>query len=173
MRFVCQRYARTNFEVEDIFQEAFVKVFLNIEKFSGHGSLEGWVRRIFVNTAIDYYKKNSKWSDQRPLDSNEMDVADLYIQDEYFEQMAASLSSEDLLKMVNQLPDGYRMVFNLYVIEGYSHAQIAEVMKISDGTSKSQLAKARKALKEVIKLTMANAPQELELGTIVKFGVSA
>ena len=161
MRYVCQRYARTSFEVEDIFQEAFVKVLLNIQRFSGKGSLEGWIRKIFVHTAIDYYKKNSRWADQRQLDDNDNDTADLHLADEYFEQLANSLSSDDLLSIVNKLPDGYRVVFNLYAIEGFTHAQIAESLKVTEGTSKSQLSKARKMLRELIKEQVAKRPAEV------------
>lgn len=134
---------------------------LNIQHFSGKGSLEGWIRKIFVHTAIDYYKKNCRWGEQRQLDDNEYDVADLHLSNEYFEQLANSLSSDDLLGIVNKLPDGYRVVFNLYAIEGYTHAQIAESLKVTEGTSKSQLSKARKMLRDLIKEQVAKRPAEV------------
>ena len=161
MRYVCLRYARTNFEVEDIFQEAFVKVFANLTQYAGSGSLDGWIRRIFVNTAVDYYKKNIRWSEHRSLEINGYEPAELYVVDDKFEEWATQLTETDLLELVNMLPDGYRMVFNLYVIEQFSHAQIAETLKISDGTSKSQLAKARRMLKGLVKERVAKSQVEV------------
>lgn len=151
MRYVCVRYARTNFDVDDIFQDAFIKLFANIHLYKGEGSFDGWVRRIFVNTAIDHYRKQSKWRDEQPLEETDYEQADACLSDEYFEQLASRLSSDELLEMVNSLPTGYRLVFNLYAIEKYTHAQIAEQLGVTEGTSKSQLSKARKMLKLILK----------------------
>lgn len=135
---VCMRYAQDNMEAEDIMQEAFVKVFQYIQQFKFEGSFEGWIRRIVVNTAIRHLEKKkinfNELEDDSP--NNPKIEPHAYIH----------LGEEDLLKLINQLPDGYRMVFNLNVIEGYSHEEIAEMLNIQAGTSRSQLVKARKML---------------------------
>ena len=138
MMAVCLRYTRHHMEAEDIMQDAFIKVFDNISKFQFKGSFEGWIRRIVVNTALKNYSKKSFQKEhigieqypEIPLDPNI--YSDLY--------------EEELLKLVEKLPDGYRLVFNLYVIEGYSHKEIAELLNIQESTSRSQLVKARKLL---------------------------
>ena len=150
MRYICQRYARTSFEVEDIFQESFVKVLTNIQKYNGSGSLDGWIRRVFINSSIDYCKKNLKWNDHRPLLDGDGEYKEGEEEEPFITNISEKLSKEDLLEIVNSLPDGYRMVFNLFAIEGYSHLQVSEALNISVGTSKSQLAKARKMLKMLI-----------------------
>ncbi len=177
MRFVCIRYARTNFEAEDIFQEGFVKVFANLHQYAGTGSVDGWIRRIIVNTAIDYYKKHRHWSEQKALNENELDHME--VADESVEEIAAHLTQEDLLSIIQALPEGYRMVFNLYAIEGFTHAKIGEALGISEGTSKSQLAKARRMLKSLVKgyvrkpeasvipLTTGNDRSELGISMVV------
>ncbi len=162
MRYVCLRYARTNFDVDDIFQDAFIKLFENIQHYKGEGSFHGWVRRIFVNTAIDHYRKQSKRREQQPLDDKEFELADACVSDEYFEQLASKLTTDELLEMANSLPTGYRMVFNLYAIEKYTHAQIAKTMGITEGTSKSQLSKARKMLKLIL-LNYLNIHSEMKI----------
>ena len=143
---VCLRYARNRDEAKDMLQEGFIKVFSNIRSFANAGSFEGWVRRIIVNTAIDHLRKNKHEylivSTVRATDT--ADRADECENDDFL----ASISKEDILKAVQQLTPAYRTVFNLYVIEGYSHKQIAEVLEISEGTSKSNLAKARFNLKK-------------------------
>lgn len=142
MMAVCLRYARHRLEAEDILQESFVKVFDKLEKFQFKGSFEGWVRRIVINTAL----KNN----QRKSYSNEK------IGIEHFPEKAqepiafASLGEQDLLKMIAQLPEGYRAVFNLYAIEGYSHKEISEMLNIKESTSRSQLVKARKMLQALL-----------------------
>src|ERR1017187_5283808 len=139
---VCLRYANEYNSAQDLLQEGFVKVFKNIEKFRSEGSFEGWVRRIFVNTAIEHYRKQV----------NLYALHDSEIRSyEYYEENALeTLKHEDILKMIQTLSDGYRTVFNLYVIEGYSHKEIGEMMGISEGTSKSQLARARYLLQKMI-----------------------
>jgi len=123
-------------------QEGFVKVFKNVEKFRGEGSFEGWVRRIFVNTAIEHYRK------QVNLYALHDTEAKGY---EYYEGNALeTLKHQDILRMIQKLSDGYRTVFNLYVIEGFSHKEIGDMMGISEGTSKSQLARARYLLQKMI-----------------------
>ena len=136
---VCMRYARHRMEAEDILQDAFVKVFEHIGQFQFKGALEGWIRRIVVNTAIKAYDRKSFTHEQIGIDPTWDSASDLQLSD-------MQLQEKDLLNMINQLPDGYRIVFNLYAIEGYSHQEIAEMLGIQESTSRSQLVKARKQL---------------------------
>jgi RNA polymerase sigma-70 factor (ECF subfamily) len=142
---VCMRYARNNADAEDMLQDAFIKVFDKIKQFKGEGSFEGWIRKIVVNTAL---KKYSLIRYDKEISGHEgVDV------DQYFltEPGAyAHLSEKELLQLINKLPDGYRFVFNMYVIEGYSHDEIAKMLGIQSGTSRSQLAKARMMLQKQI-----------------------
>lgn len=139
---VCMRYAKDYHAAEDLLQEGFVKVFRNIDKFRGEGSFEGWVRRIFINTSIEHYRKQVR---MYPIQANEPSEYD-HFEDNAMDQ----LLEEDLLKLVQDLSPGYRTVFNLYVIEGYSHKEIADMLNISEGTSKSQLARARYILQKKV-----------------------
>lgn len=139
---VCMRYAKDSFEAEDILQAGFVRVFQKIADFRSDGSFEGWIRRIMVNTAIEVYRKN-----QRSL--NVVDIDQVYDAPQSMFNMTG-LEAKDLLNLIRQLPEGYRMVFNLYVIEGYSHKEIGEQLAISEGASKSQLSRARALLREKI-----------------------
>lgn len=151
MRYICIRYASSTMEVEDIFQEAFIKIFANIKTYKGNGSFEGWIRRIFINTAIDVFKKNQKRLSTPLIDYDILDTSTEISHEESFEKLAESLTKEEVLEIVSQLPDGYKMVFNLYAIENYSHKEIASTLNISEGTSKSQLSKARGLLKRQVK----------------------
>jgi RNA polymerase sigma-70 factor (ECF subfamily) len=141
---VCQRYARNSADAEDIVQEAFIKVFAKLHQFKSEGSFEGWIRRIVVNTALKKYT----------VIRYDKEVSGYEITDRNESSMEASayghLNEKELLGMINQLPDGYRLIFNLYVIEGYQHEEIAQMLKIQPGTSRSQLVKARNMLKERI-----------------------
>lgn len=139
---VCLRYAPDYNTAQDLLQEGFVKVFRHIEKFRGDGSFEGWVRRIFVNTAIEHFRKQVNL-----YAIHDSDVKGF----EYYHQGALeTLKEQDIMNMIQKLSDGYRTVFNLYVIEGYSHKDIGEMLGISEGTSKSQLARARYLLQKMI-----------------------
>lgn len=139
---VCMRYARDTFEAEDILQMGFVKVFQKVSEFREEGSFEGWIRRIMVNTAIETYRKNLR-------SLNVVDIDEVYDQAQSTFDMN-KLEVEDLMKLVQQLSNGYRIVFNMYVIEGYSHKEIAKELGISEGASKSQLSRARAILKDKI-----------------------
>ena len=139
---LCMRYEKDTFEAEDVLQMGFVKVFQKISDFRGEGSFEGWIRRIMVNTAIESYRKNLR-------NLNLVDIDEVYDQPQNTFDMSG-LELKDLLKLVQQLPNGYRLVFNLYVIEGYSHKEIANQLGITEGASKSQLSRARAILKEKI-----------------------
>ncbi|MGB1242673.1 MAG: RNA polymerase sigma factor [Chitinophagales bacterium] len=141
---ICLRYASDYHSAEDILQEGFVKIFRNVHKFRFEGSFEGWIRRIFVNTAIEHFRKSVPMYPIMDVNNSHFDV----INDHTIENLAA----QDLLKMVQNLSPGYRTVFNLYVIEGYAHKEIAEMLGISEGTSKSQLARARYILQKKVHL---------------------
>lgn len=139
---VCMRYAKDKMEAEDVLQMGYVKIFKNLTNFKGDGSFEGWMRRIMVNTAIESYRKNLR------------SLAVVTI-DEVFEQPAtdfdmSSLAVQDLMKVIQKLAGGYKMVFNMYAIEGYSHKEIAQTLGISEGASKSQLSRARAILQQEI-----------------------
>ncbi len=140
---ICLRYAKDYHVAEDVLQEGFVKIFKNLHKFRFEGSFEGWLRRIIVNTAIEQYRKNVR---MYPVGELTMEAHQAY-HDMTVENMAA----QDLLKLIQELSPGYRTVFNLYVIEGMSHKEISKMMNISEGTSKSQLARARYILQKKVK----------------------
>jgi RNA polymerase sigma factor (sigma-70 family) len=139
---VCMRYATNRTDAEDILQMGFVKMFQKMDEFKNTGSFEGWVRRIMVNTAIELYRKNVRLLNTVELDGV-IEVDDV--------NALNQLAVKDLMHLVQNLPDGYRMVFNLYAIEGYSHKEIAEQLGISEGGSKSQLSRARIYLQEKIR----------------------
>jgi len=145
MMTVCYRYARDMEEAKDILQEGFVKVFDNISKFRQEGSLEGWIRKIMVNTALKYYRRISYKMESTGIEHCKEGGAE--------PEIYSYLSEQDILNLIMELPLGYRVVFNLFVIEGFSHAEIAKKLTISAGTSRSQLVKARKLLqKKVLEL---------------------
>lgn len=146
---VCLRYCQSREEAEDIMQEGFIKVFSQIGSFRQEGSLEGWIRRIMVNHALNNYRKNQKYLVHDKLDDLTDDVSDPAQEGDGY-----PYSLEELLKAVQALPSGYRMVFNLYVFEGFSHKEIATELHITENTSKTQLMKARKYLqKKLFQLT--------------------
>ncbi|MEJ2162450.1 MAG: RNA polymerase sigma factor [Robiginitalea sp.] len=140
---LCQRYVKDPHFSEDIMLEGFVKVFSNLNSFEFRGSFEGWVRRIMVREAIDFLRKRQfVVFDDVHLQGHS---ADGEISDPY--------QLEELEHLINALPEGYRLVFNLYAVEGYKHAEIGKLLGISENTSKSQLYKARKQLQEQLKKT--------------------
>jgi RNA polymerase sigma-70 factor (ECF subfamily) len=140
---VCLRYARNSDEAEDVLQDAFIKIFNKIPEYVKKGSLEGWIRRIVVNTALDSYRKNKKH--QKDVEASSVDY--LLEQKSY---IVEELNAQDLLVIINNLPEGYRMVFNLFAIEGYSHKEIAEQLGITESTSKSQYSRAKKVLRDIL-----------------------
>ena len=156
MMAVCYRYAGRPSDAKDLFQEGFIKVFNKIEKFDFKGSLEGWIRRIMVNNAIDYYRKNkNKFAISETL-VNAESIPDNESDEGIFE----GITSAELLELVQELTPVYRTVFNLFVLDDYSHAEIADELGVSEGTSKSNLSKAKKNLKRLIleKVKKENAP---------------
>ncbi len=140
---VCYRYTGNQHDAEDVLQEAFIKIFTCIRQFKGEGSFEGWLRRIVVNTALKFLQK-------KRLHFAEMnETVSGFIQSE--PEVISNIQTEQLMNLLTHLPDGYRIVFNLYVIEGYDHDEIAGILNIQAGTSRSQLVKARKMLQQMIK----------------------
>lgn len=144
---IALRYSRTRVEAEDILQEAFIKIFNEISVFESRGSFEGWMKRIVQNTAINSYKRNLKFNLHVEL-SDHMDVTE----NEHVNSILDPYDCKDITRFLNLLPDGYRIVINLYYIDGYSHKEIAGLLNISVGTSKSQLFKAKASLKAIIEL---------------------
>jgi len=140
---ICLRFAKNRMDAEEILQEGFIKIFTKLSEFRNEGSFEGWIRRTIINTAINYYKKNLR----HLMDT---DVTDCEIADRSLLDIYCSLSMKELLNMVQKLPTGYRTVFNLNVIEGYTHKEIGEMLNISDNTSKSQLNRAKAILRKKI-----------------------
>jgi RNA polymerase sigma factor (sigma-70 family) len=141
---LCRRYAASNAEAEDILQDAFVKIFANVHTVHKNESVGGWVRNVVVRTAIDQYRRNRITADEVAYDDSVEKV-------EHQALILDQLHTEDILKAIQQLPEGYRLVLNLYIIDGYSHAEIAQMLKISEGTSKSQLSRAREVLRKKLK----------------------
>ncbi|MCB0794397.1 MAG: RNA polymerase sigma factor [Flavobacteriales bacterium] len=139
---VCLRYARHHLEAQDLLQDGFIKVFEKLSTFRMEGSLEGWVRRIMVHTAINHYRKKAFHYERFGYEElPESPVAPLALE---------WLGQEELMTLVKGLPDGYRLVFNLYAIEGYDHKEIADLLGVGESTSRSQLAKARRMLQQRI-----------------------
>lgn len=140
---VCVRYAVDKMEAEDMLQNGFIKVFNKLDDYRGEGSFEGWVRRIMVHSSIEYYRKQHKMLQLVDMDTPGAEQT-------INATAASSLEAKDLLAIIQTLSPGYKMVFNLYAIEGYSHKEIGEMLNISEGASKSQLSRARTILKEII-----------------------
>ena len=138
---VCLRYSKNREEAEEVLQEGFLKVFQFLHQFRGEGSLEGWIRRIVVNCALQRLKRNSRLA---PVVSIEC-YDGQFVMHEYIE---SRIGSKELLRIVMSLPPAYKLVFNLYVFEGYKHKEIAALLGISEGTSKSNLSDARVFLKK-------------------------
>jgi len=139
---ICNRYAKSMDEAEDILQEGFVKIFLNIKEFKGDGPLMAWMRRIMINTAITHYHKMLKHRYHDDID----EVGESKFEDKDWGE--AEFTEEELMSLIQQMPEGYRHVFNLYAMEGYKHREIAEILKIDENTSKSQYSRSRRWLQE-------------------------
>jgi RNA polymerase sigma-70 factor (ECF subfamily) len=137
---VCRQYIKDLHHAEDLMITAFMKVFANLKNFEHKGSFEGWIRRIMVNECISYIRAQKKVSF----------LEDEYYKEDSFNNIESNLSVDDIQSLIDSLPDGYKMVFNLYAIEGYKHKEIGEILGISESTSKSQLHHARKMLQEQV-----------------------
>ena len=151
---ICLRYTRNKPEAEDVLHDAFIKIFTKIDQYTGKGSFEGWMRRIVVNTAIQSLRERNKT--RLIIEDHEFNE-NIKIED--MEESMPVLPAKELLALIQDLPDGYRIIFNMYVIENMSHKEIAESLEISLGTSKSQLFRAKQYLKGLVKKRL----QELEL----------
>lgn len=138
---VCLKYSRSHEEAQDNLQESFLLIFDKLKQYKAEGSFEGWAKRLVINYILQQYRKKGTFleivSDKIPV------VEDVEIEDDI-------VSMDFLLKIIQELPDRYRLVFNLYVVDGYSHKEIANMLEITDGTSKSNLARAKMILKEKI-----------------------
>jgi len=142
---IALRYCRTTFEAEDILQEAFIKIFNNIQSYNNQGSFEGWIKRIVQYTAINHYRSNLKFNQNSDFANEEYDI-----QDGSFDALFDALETKEIIILLNKMPEGYRMIINLYCIDGYTHKEISEILNISVGTSKSQLFKAKDYLKREV-----------------------
>ncbi len=149
MMVVCKRYVGDYEDAKDLLQEGFMKVFQELHRFRNEGSFEGWIRRIMVNVSLEHYKKIVKLNFQ----SEDIALLNDYSQPIADQDIESLLSAEELLLLVQTLPPAYRMVFNLYVFEGFKHHEIAKKLGIGEGTSKSNLQDARRILQKKI-LTM-------------------
>jgi RNA polymerase sigma factor (sigma-70 family) len=140
---LCLRFAKNRADAADILQESFIKVFRNLGQFRGEGSFEGWIRRTVTTTAISHYKKFL-------FEARQLDIADFEETEILDETINDEISANEMILLLQQLPDQYRLVFNLYVVEGYTHEEIAEMLEMRTGTSKSQLSRAKNILREKI-----------------------
>ena len=140
---VCLRYAGNSEEAQDILQEGFIKIFKKLSSFRGEGSFEGWIRRIFVNTSIEHFRRKNYLQPVTEKEENTIEGKYLSVLD--------NLAEKDIMKMIQELSPGYRTVFNLYVIEGYTHKEIGDMLGISEGTSKSQLSRAKVILQDLVR----------------------
>lgn len=136
---VCLRYAKCTQDAEDILADSFVQVFMKLSSYKGDGSFEGWIRRVVVNTSITAYRSNLKFN----LNDSLSEVYNLSNDDD---SAIDQINVQQIKDIIQTLPDGYRMIFNLYAIEGYNHREIAEMLGLNEGTSKSQYSKAKKWL---------------------------
>jgi RNA polymerase sigma factor (sigma-70 family) len=140
---VCLRYSNNTEDAQDLLQEGFIKVYRNLHRFRAEGSFEGWIRRVFVNTSIEHFrKKSAKLSMVSEKEESTIEDNDI--------SALESLAEKDVINIIQELSPGYRTVFNLYVVEGYSHKEIGDMLGISEGTSKSQLARAKAVLQKKI-----------------------
>jgi RNA polymerase sigma-70 factor (ECF subfamily) len=138
---ICLRYSKNEEEAQDILQDSFIKIFTKLDTYQFTGSFEGWLKRIVTNTSIEYYRKKITMEHLEEIGFNKYLAID----------SDRGLEVEELLKMIQELPEGYRMVFNMYAIDGYTHGEIATKLNISEGTSKSQLSRARAYLQRKFK----------------------
>jgi RNA polymerase sigma factor (sigma-70 family) len=151
---VCYRYTKSMTDAEDVLQEGFIKVFKNLHQFKFEGELGAWIRRIMVNTAINYLKSNSRYQ-------AELSFTDTSLHPVSTDDPAVLLQAKDLAELIRQLPPGYQTIFNLHAVEGYTHVEIGKILGINEGTSRSQYARARTLLISWIKKLSADTKTEL------------
>ena len=140
---IAVRYTKSRYEAEDYVQEAFIKIFTHLDSYKGEGSFEGWAKKILVNTILKEKQKNN-------VLKHSIDIEESWETESHSYDMSSQISHQELLQVINALPEGQKMVFNLFVIEGYEHKEIAEMLNITEGTSKSQLFAAKKRLRELL-----------------------
>lgn len=140
---ICLRYAKSDLEAEDMMQEAFIKIFRNLDKYAFTGSFDGWLKRLTINVSIEHYRKNKRLIFVETIHEEQEPVFDTGVLDK--------LSASEITGVINRMPEGYRVVFNLYAIEGFTHKEIAEMLAIAEGTSKSQYARAKNYLVRLLK----------------------
>jgi RNA polymerase sigma factor (sigma-70 family) len=141
---LCRRYTKNKEEAEDVFQEIFIRVFQHISQLNDYNRMDQWMMRIAVNTAVNYYHKNKRHQHVEERNG-------YHHQNEEYELILSQFSDEMLINLINDLPDGYRLVFNMHEVEGYSHGEIGDLLKISEVTSRSQLNRAKQVLKSKLK----------------------
>lgn len=140
---ICLSYTNDRDSAQDILQDGFIKVFKNIKGFGGKGSLEGWIRRIITNTAIDYFRNRARINQLLDFQDDEKDT-------EISNNVMVNINTENIIQQLQKIPEGARVIFNLYAVEGYSHKEISEKLQISEGTSKSQFQRARQLLQKLL-----------------------
>ena len=140
---VCLRYAGNADEAQDVLQDGFIKVFKKMDSYRGDGSFEGWMRRVFVNTAIEHFRRKRYMMPVTEKEENTLEGKYTSVLDD--------LGAKDILALVQELSPGYRTVFNMYVVEGYTHREIADMLGISEGTSKSQLSRAKVIIQDMVR----------------------
>lgn len=150
---LCYRYVKDSMEAEDVLVTSFMKVFQKIDQFKNQGSFEGWIRKIVVNEALTCLRRKRTMYLETELEQVDYDPN--------YKTLSDHLEEEDLLQLVKELPTGYRIVFNMYAIDGYSHKEIAESLGISENTSKSQLSRARTYLQKILKEQEWMVPKNL------------
>ena len=154
---VCYRYTKSINDAEDVLQEGFIKVFLNIDKYQATGELGAWIRRIMVTTALNYLKKNARYRSALVFTETPLHpVSD--------DNPVVNLDAKELSELIRQLPTGYQTIFNLYAVEGFTHVEIGQMLGISNGTSKSQYARARHLLIEWIEKYSSSPKKDLYAG---------
>lgn len=147
MMALCRRYVPNAEDAKDVLQDGFIKVFTEIHQYSGSGAFGGWIRRIFVNTALDFIRKRNRLQQNEQLFDSDMEMSDAV-------SVVEDINVEDLMRCIGELPDTYRTIFNLYAVEGYSHREIAEMLQISEGTSRSGFFRSRQLLQEKVRHLM-------------------
>jgi RNA polymerase sigma factor (sigma-70 family) len=150
---VCYRYTKSMTDAEDVLQEGFIKVFRNLHQYKSEGELGGWIRRIMVNTALNYLKQNSRYqSDLSYLDNTMHPVTN--------DNPEMRLNAKDLAEIIRQLPTGYQTIFNMHAVEGYTHVEIGKLLGINEGTSRSQYSRARALLISWLKIHSEESKKE-------------
>ena len=149
---ICYRYTKSMADAEDVLQEGFVKVFKNLHQYKFEGELGGWIRRIMVNTAINYLKKNSRYQSELLFGDDQLHAV---AQD----NPEVRMSAKELSELIRQLPTGYQTIFNLVAIEGYNHIEVAEMLGINENTSRSQYSRARAMLIREIEASEHTKPK--------------